>query len=96
MLTTHKEKRLTLEDIIRAEAVLTTEQCEGLANLLGKRCHLKTKKRLTKQLILPICFWPYLRLASRFEWNQNTGWDYHAGQSYPDEIRATRTALLKG
>jgi hypothetical protein len=70
---------------------LTGDEINALVNLLGARCHNKTKNRLFYAIKFNQ---KKYGIFSRVWIRPNV--EYCAGQSYPDEIRTVRKLLLGG
>lgn len=83
----------SLADRINADVALTDQEADSLAELLGKGCHVRTKRKIAH-----VCGW----LVSRGDtWScfdrvsfADGEASYCAGQSYPDEIRRLRKTVL--
>lgn len=74
---------------------LTEKDIEEIVDIVGHRCHAKTKRRLRSILTyggggIPLC-----GILNRLILDDN-GWQYCAGQSYPDEIRTIKGIILNG
>lgn len=89
-----KTMKNSLYNFISNNVEMSEEQRENLAVFLGKGCREKTKKRL-----LNVCKYGLLSvdlcgILRRLNLEPDNTWSYCAGQSYPDEIRTVRNAIL--
>lgn len=75
------------------KASLTEDDIDALIEIIGKRCHIKTCKRLRSILTYSPSTVENLGILERLV-KENGQWHYIAGQSYPDEIRTVREIIL--
>ena len=74
---------------------LTDQDIEQILKIVGHRCRAKTVNRLESILRYgrhTIPSYGIFHRLIKFEY----GWEYVAGQSYPDEIKTLRECILKG
>ncbi len=71
---------------------------EQLVELLGNRCRQGTKDKLRRKLYMPSLL-PAAGIFARVHLDEYEGkkvWSYCTGQSYTDEIKIVRQAILEG
>jgi hypothetical protein len=72
---------------------LSDQDIDELVAIIGHRCHPKTKTRIRSILKYDASKIPNLGILDRLS-KESYGWQYFAGQSYPDEIRVVRQLIL--
>lgn len=75
---------------------LTEQDIADIMKIIGKRCRDKTKARLRSIITYGYSTIPNVGILERLIKEDKYGWQYIAGQSYPDEIRIVRETILKG
>lgn len=84
----------TLRDLIDRKESLTEGETEDFVAVFGARCSEKTKRRLKSIVRYSVSSLPGLGIFERVRIRPHI--EYVAGQSYPDEIRTVREAIIKG
>lgn len=84
----------TLRDLIDRKESLTEDETNAFVSLFGSRCSDKTKRRLRGILRYDVSRLPGLGIFERVRIRPEVS--YVAGQSYPDEIRTVREAIIHG
>jgi hypothetical protein len=72
---------------------LTDQDIDELVAIIGHRCRPKTKTRIRSILKYDASKIPMAGILDRLS-KESHGWQYFAGQSYPDEIRVVRNIIL--
>jgi hypothetical protein len=72
---------------------LSDQDIDELVAIIGHRCHPKTRTRIRSILKYDSSRIPMAGILDRLT-KEPYGWQYFAGQSYPDEIRAVRQLIL--
>jgi hypothetical protein len=72
---------------------LSDQDIDELVAIIGHRCHPKTKTRIRSILKYDSSRIPMAGILDRLS-KESHGWQYFAGQSYPDEIRVVRQLIL--
>jgi len=80
------------EVLINDELSLSETDIDDIVALLCKRCRVPTKIRIRSILTYHPSAIPTFGILSRVYKDKN-GWQYCAGQSYPDEIRTVRNII---
>jgi len=75
--------------------ILTESDIDDIVGLVGHGCRTKTKNRLRSILTYGRSTIPAYGIFTRLVKDADC-WEYIAGQSYPDEIRALRECILNG
>ncbi len=76
---------------------LSLLQQASLRDLLSGRCRRENRDKLHRRIAVPLSLWPSYGRFERVLLDDNSnGFEYVAGQSYPDEIRELRELILKG
>jgi hypothetical protein len=73
---------------------LTEKDKAEIFEILSSRCRQKTKELLAKRLDKHLDLIPEYGILNRLI-KEKHGWNYCAGQSYPDEIRTVRKIILE-
>ena len=84
----------SLHAAVEGKITLTDEDINSLEHLLTKRCNARTKYAV-RQGLHSITHQPNHGIYERVVWHPKGGWQYVAGQSYPEEV-ATVRSLLRG
>lgn len=74
---------------------LTESDKQEIFELLGKRLREKNARRLKSMLNYGLQCIPHYGILNRL-YKDQYGWQYCAGQSYPDEIRTVRNIIING
>lgn len=72
---------------------LTDEQKQAFVDVIGHRCHERTKARLRSFITYPTGAYNH-GIYNRVMFDEG-GCQYVAGQSYPDELRTIRKLIVK-
>jgi hypothetical protein len=72
---------------------LTDQDIDELVSIIGHRCQDHTKTRIRSILKYDSSRIPIAGILDRLT-KESYGWQYFAGQSYPDEIRVVRQLIL--
>lgn len=72
-----------------------THDIYQLVSLIGRRCSLRTKQRLTSVLTYDAMKLPCYGIFERLMFEQYE-WSYCAGQDYTAEIKTIRNIILRG
>jgi hypothetical protein len=72
---------------------LSDQDIDELVAIIGHRCHPKTKTRIRSILKYGASKIPTLGILGRLS-KESYGWQYFAGQSYPDEIKLIKKIIL--
>jgi hypothetical protein len=75
---------------------LTESDVDGILEIVGHRCRIKTFNRLRSILIYSPSIIPAYGIFERLTKNDKGQWEYCAGQSYTDEVRTLRQCILNG
>lgn len=76
--------------------MLSEADVDGIIEIIGHRCRVKTCMRLRSILTYSPSLIPSYGILDRLTRDERGVWSYCAGQSYPDEIRTLREIILKG
>lgn len=71
---------------------LTNKDKEDILLLVTHRCRLTTYRKIKANLDYSLSLIPHLGILERI-YKDEHGWQYCAGQSYPDEMRTIRQIL---
>jgi hypothetical protein len=72
---------------------LSDQDIDELVSIIGHRCREKTRRRIRGALKYGASRIPMAGILDRLT-KEPYGWQYFAGQSYPDEIRVLRQLIL--
>ena len=73
---------------------MTEKDKEEIFEILAEGTRQKTRELLAKRLDKHLDLIPEFGILNRLI-KENHGWNYCAGQSYPDEIRTVRKIILE-
>lgn len=76
------------------DAKLDGDDIGQIMSIVGNRCHVRTKQRIMAALCNVRNIDSH-GILQRMQYSHERGWEYCAGQSYPDEIRTVRKCLIK-
>jgi len=74
---------------------LTCNDLDSLYLLLSKGLRAENKDLMHRRLFNHLNMIPYYGILDRLIKENDQGWSYCAGQSYPDELRTVRKIILE-